>query len=64
VAHIAIDLITITGLRDRIGCAHDRIATFPGPREKLVGKSWVHNPFSTRVNHMEIELERDLSVKC
>jgi hypothetical protein len=30
--------------------------------EKLVGKGRVHNPFSIRVNHMEMELERKLSV--
>jgi hypothetical protein len=35
----------------------------PRPRRKLVGKSWVNNPFSIRVNHMKIELERKLSVK-
>ncbi len=32
--------------------------------EKLVGKSLVNDPFSIRVNHMEKELESDLSVKC
>ena len=32
--------------------------------EKLSERAWVNIPFSTRLNHIEIELERELSVKC
>src|SRR5579863_5503649 len=36
----------------------------PRPRRKLVGKSRVHGPFSTRVEHVKKELRSKLSVRC